>query len=290
MKKEHLTEALNKVTSKHLKYRIPRFLKNYPRRKKVANLKQQNNNSKEVMGKAFWGEDFNLYLPETVSSAIYTCAYFEENLTRSFIELLKPGNIFIDIGAHIGYFSKLASHIVGEQGKVFSFEPTQSTFSILSTNIKHNKNITAINKAVFSSNQQLKFNDYGPRFSAMNSFTKGRFENEEGIEYKSIKVEAIKLDDFVTQQNITPNFIKIDAESAEYDILLGMKKIMTDARPIITIEVGDFAIDNIKTSKEIIAFVLDHGYEAFQFDEQLRPHELKDHYDYQNIILIPKKR
>ena len=71
------------------------------------------------------------------------------------IELLNPGDVFIDIGALIGYFSRLASKIVGEKGKVYSFEPTHSTYSLLQSNTKHAENIQTINKAVFSIKKEL---------------------------------------------------------------------------------------------------------------------------------------
>ena len=205
------------------------------------------------------------------------------------IELLNPGDVFIDIGAHIGYFSRLASKIVGEKGKVYSFEPTHSTYSLLQSNTKHEENIQTINKAVFSINKELEFNDYGPLYSAMNSFTDGRFDLKDNIPFKKIKVNAIQLDEFVATNNITPKLIKIDAESAEYDILQGMQNIMTIIKPVITVEVGDFGIKGIKTSKELIEYVIKYEYEPYVFDGKLVKHNLQDRYSYQNIILIPNK-
>ena len=142
---------------------------------------------------------------------------------------------------------------------------------------------------MFSINKELEFNDYGPLYSAMNSFTDGRFDLKDNIPFKKIKVNAIQLDEFVTTNNITPNFIKIDAESAEYDILQGMQNIMTIIKPVITVEVGDFGIKGIKTSKELIEYVIKYEYEPYVFDGKLVKHNLQDRYSYQNIILIPNK-
>jgi FkbM family methyltransferase len=289
MNKKRLLKNLEKVVSMKLQYRVPRFFKNYRKRLKVSKLKQ-NKESKDVpvIGKSFFEANLNLILPETVSSLIYTCGCYEEKLTRAFIELINPGDVFIDIGAHIGYFSRLASEVVGLNGKVYSFEPTASTYKLLESNTLSVKNIKSINKAVFSENKEIEFNDYGPRYSAMNSFTAGRFDKEAERGFTKLKVKAIKLDDFTFKNNIKPNFIKIDAESAEYDILQGMQKIMKTDKPIITVEVGDFGIRNIKTSKELIEYVMSFGYKPYLFDRKLIEHELREKYSYQNIILIPR--
>jgi len=51
------------------------------------------------------------------------------------IEIMKPGMVFFDVGAHYGYYSLLGSELVGEKGVVYSFEPIKSTFNILKNNI-----------------------------------------------------------------------------------------------------------------------------------------------------------
>tara|TARA_B110001452_G_scaffold157073_1_gene130721 strand:- start:2458 stop:3282 length:825 start_codon:yes stop_codon:yes gene_type:complete len=271
-----------------LQHRAPRFFKNYKKRLKVSKLKlNKDAEDVPVIGESFFETKLNLIIPETVSSSIYTCGYFEEKLTRAFIKLISPGDVLIDIGAHIGYFSLLASELVGSNGMVYSFEPTASTYKLLESNTFRVKNIKTINKAVFSENKEIEFNDYGPRYSAMNSFTEGRFDENADRAFTKLEVKAIKLDDFVAKNNIKPNFIKIDAESAEYDILKGMQKIMTIDKPIITVEVGDFGIRNIKTSKELIEYAMSFGYKPYLFDRKLIEHKPRGLYSYQNIILIP---
>ena len=151
---------LDKKISKNLFIRIPRFLLNYPKRLRVRKIKKKTDETEQGCVKVFWGGKMQVILPETVSSALYTCDYFEEELTKAIINLLKEGDVFIDIGAHIGYFTLLASHITGDKGKVIAFEPTQSTFEILIRNTTKNHNITCFNNAVFSSEQNLLFNDF----------------------------------------------------------------------------------------------------------------------------------
>ena len=68
-----------------------------------------------------------------------------------------------------------------------------------------------------------------------------------------------------------------------------MQNIMTIIKPVITVEVGDFGIKGIKTSKELIEYVIKYEYEPYVFDGKLVKHNLQDRYSYQNIILIPNK-
>jgi len=63
---------------------------------------------------------------------------YEEETTKLFTEILKEGMTVLDIGANIGYFSLIASRLVGDKGKVFAFEPYHETFSLLQKNIEAN--------------------------------------------------------------------------------------------------------------------------------------------------------
>jgi len=71
-------------------------------------------------------------------------------------EYLKPGMTVLDIGANIGYYTKLFSKSVGSTGKVFAFEPDDTNFRHLKENTKGLGNVTTINKAVGEKSQQVK--------------------------------------------------------------------------------------------------------------------------------------
>ena len=83
----------------------------------------------------FWGGKMVVVLPEMMSMAIYRYGFLEYDLSRAFVDYLKPGMKFFDVGADFGYFSCLASHLVGAAGQVHSFEPdAQARFEILGEN------------------------------------------------------------------------------------------------------------------------------------------------------------
>ena len=116
------------------------------------------------------------YLPECGS--IYKNGYFEANLVNLFVNLLEDGDIFFDVGAHVGYYSMLASSLIGERGRVVSFEPTPRTFGLLIENARSKKNIAIHNLAVLDEEREVKFYDYGPVFAALNSTTRSKRTRE----------------------------------------------------------------------------------------------------------------
>lgn len=120
--------------------------------------------------------------------------------TEIFKGLVKPGMTVVDIGANIGYYSLLASRLVGESGKVYAFEPFENTFEILKRNIAVNglHNILPTRKAILDKVgiMRLYFSRYTP---ACNSVTgKGKFVfvpcTTLDQELKGYKVDLIKMD------------------------------------------------------------------------------------------------
>lgn len=239
----------------------------------------------------FWNDTMSVVLPEAVSMHIYRYGFFEEGLTRIFLEYLKSGMIFLDVGAHFGYFTLLGSYLVGKAGQVHSFEPTPSTFKVLKRNVSGKTNIFLNNLAVFSEKKDISLNDYGVTYSAFNSIYGARLPQNviRKLRAKTHNVEAISIDEYVNKKRIKPNFIKIDAESAEYDILIGMEKTMAKCYPIITIEVGDLGVDEVHKSVEIVSFLIDRGYKSLEFKNgKIVEHEIRHaSYKYENLLFIP---
>ena len=105
--------------------------------------------------KVFFGDSLQVWLPDLVSSELYRYGFFEAELSGAIMNLLKPGSCFIDIGAHVGYFSLMASHLVGCEGKVVSFEPTPRTRKVLELNVECRKNVVVEPCAVWSREKKM---------------------------------------------------------------------------------------------------------------------------------------
>ncbi len=246
----------------------------------------------KIRAKTFWNDEMFVIVPEGVSLHIYHYGFFEEGLTKMMLEHLKPGMTFFDVGAHFGYYTLLGSSLFSDSGKVHAFEPTPSTFEILKSNTLKKSNVILNNLAVASKRKTLVINDYGIRYSAFNSVYNARLPQNiiSKLSAKKYKIQAISIDEYVEENKITPDFIKIDAESFEYEILLGMKNTIDNFHPLITIEAGDMNVEGVPTCKELIEFLINKGYKPYEFkDGKSLPHALKDTYTYENLLFLPKE-
>jgi FkbM family methyltransferase len=245
-----------------------------------------------VKARTFWGGEMTVIIPEVVSLNLYRYGFFEEGLTKMVLEYLKLGMTFFDVGAHFGYYTLLASFIVGKNGKIHAFEPTPSTFDILKGNASKIPKVAINNLAVASKRDKLLINDYGIRYSAYNSVYNARLSKNtiSKLDLKRYEIQTISIDEYVEENKIKPDFIKIDAESSEYEILLGMKLTIEKFHPIITVEVGDYEVEGVPTCKKLIEFLIDKGYKPYEYKEgKILPHAPRNNYSYENILFLPKE-
>lgn len=239
----------------------------------------------------FWGDRMEVFLPEPVSLELFRFGYFDRGLTSILLRYLRPGDVFFDVGAHFGYFSLLASSLVGPEGRVLAFEPTPSTFGVLERNLLRHPNASAFRIALHAQRGRASFSDFGVRYSAYNSLFAPRLDERNRRRARAIRhvVETWAVDDFVADRGVVPDFVKIDAESAEYAVLRGMRHTVERRRPLISLEVGDFDLPNAPSSRTTIEFLLERGYEALEFrGGQIVPHSPRDRYDYTNLFFIPR--
>jgi FkbM family methyltransferase len=238
----------------------------------------------KVNYKTLWGDKMSFYLPE--GNAIYYYGFFEANLTNFLLNYIKEGDVVFDVGAHVGYYTMLNSSLVGENGQVHSFEPTPRTFQTLKDNTSSKKNTAVNNNAVLDKETEIEFVDYGPKYSAFNSFQK-RTSDEMSFLSKpeKIKVKTVSLDKYCQEKNITPDFIKIDAEGAEYLILEAMVDILKNKKPIVTIEVAGEEEWQENCTKSI-NFLQNNGYIAYEIDLNgyVKLHTQQDKYLYDNLL------
>lgn len=155
----------------------------------------------------------------------------EETTTNLFKRIVRKGDVVIDLGANIGYFTLLAARLVGQQGIVFAFEPEPKNYSYLIKNIELNnyKQATAFQKAVSDKNGKIKLFICGydsghhtiNRPNGIDAYREGR----KG-ETKEIEIDAVSLNDFLGEKERKIDVIKMDVEGAEMLALLGMDKIL----------------------------------------------------------------
>jgi len=144
---------------------------------------------------------------------------WEPNLTRFLERRLKPGDLVIDVGANIGYFSLLAARIVGPLGRIVAVEASPRTFRALSDNIARNgaTNIRAINMAASGASGTVNIYSGEDYNSGLTSIVERKGSVVEG------SVAAAPLGELVTPDELQrAKVIKIDVEGAEADVLAGV--------------------------------------------------------------------
>jgi FkbM family methyltransferase len=265
--------------------RLPQWL-DWRLTKKIAKWSGQ---PRKRETKLFWGQAMTIVYPEYVSSKIGRYGYFEVDMTSMFIDVLRPGMRIYDVGSHFGYFSMLASEIVGDTGHVFAFEPTAETFRVLQENAARRDNITCNNMAAFRETGQITFLDQGLDDSSLNFIVNDEADVDAELQHRNvnlIRVPAVKLDEFADEHG-DPDFVKIDAEGAEGPILEGMNQIIQRCHPGISLEMGDQVCEKTgsKPCRENVEFLLDHGYEVYDYRD-CRParHEVMSSYSYDNLF------
>jgi FkbM family methyltransferase len=183
----------------------------------------------------------------------FIIGFYEPALTSLVRENLKKDMVFYDLGAHWGYFTLLASVAVGTGGKVYSFEPMQKNYARLKENINVNKLdiVESYKIAASDKNGVVRFSDSEDSFA--NSYmTKISISNH-------LLVETIKLDTFIYENNhMPPNFIKIDVEGAEFDVLKGAQKTINEFMP--TISLSTHEIHNPGVDLQCISFLEQMNY------------------------------
>lgn len=157
----------------------------------------------------------------------------EARMQEALSQHLRPGMTFFDLGANIGLFTLLAARLVGEKGKVFSFEPDQENASRLHHNIARNgfTNVTVVEAGVWATTGELNFIP-GPSSSPDRAW--GKFVRESNGT-GGVATPCVSLDDFVRDAP-APDGIKCDVEGAELEALRGAQKLLQKRHPWIVCE------------------------------------------------------
>jgi FkbM family methyltransferase len=153
-----------------------------------------------------------------ITQSILTEGIWEASDTHWFVKAVRPGDVVVDAGANIGYYTILASRLVGPTGRVYAFEPDPTAFEILRRNVRLNgaDNVVAEQKALSNANTTLEL------FIASDNKGDDRIYQPKGEQRPSIKVPAVRMDDYLRGKVEHVDMVKIDTQGAEAVIIEGM--------------------------------------------------------------------
>ena len=153
----------------------------------------------------------------------------ELRLAQFLIKNLKEGDNFLDIGGHFGYFTLLASKLLGPNGQVICVEASAEMYKILNHNTQAHSNIQINHLAASDKKEVIEFHEFPIYYSEYNSLDIEQYKNESWFKTnppKKISVNAIPLDELLFEKHFDPKIIKIDVEGAEEKVINGLKNTL----------------------------------------------------------------
>jgi len=217
---------------------------------------------------------------------------FEPLETKVLENNIKKGDVVLDLGANIGVHTLLLAKLVGENGRIYAFEPDPGNFKLLKKNINANKyrNIITIQKAITDVNDIIKFYQ-------MKEYPAGNKIHDASNKLRFIEVESITLDSFFEELEPKIDFIKMDIEGAEVRALKGMKniiknnkdiKIIAEFCPILLKACGSGVKEYFKMLKEFKIYNLNEKENKLEVLNKSKIHTNEEEKGFTNFLLIKK--
>jgi FkbM family methyltransferase len=170
---------------------------------------------------------------------------FAPDVQNSLVGHVHPGGAVVDIGANAGFFTLLASRLVGPKGRVFAFEPSREALGFLYRHLELNRaaNVTVVEAAVSDR-------------TGMGLFLEGRDHSTGRLASTgTFEVRTTTLDDVAAASGFEPSVLKIDVEGGERAVLAGAAEVLARARPTVVL-----AVHGLERLEQCSALLSEHGY------------------------------
>jgi len=190
---------------------------------------------------------------DIVGRSLRTYGEYSEGEVSLFSQILRPGDLALDVGANIGSLTIPMAHMVGREGRVFAFEPQHALAQLVAANSAiNNVNVKVFNVAMGATKSMVSIPDFE---SYSLQYNYGRVEVGEAG-HKNSMVSQLCLDDVSFPGPI--RFAKIDVEGMEMDVLRGASALISRDLPILFVE-------NDRKDKAITLWqaIKDLGYSPF---------------------------
>jgi FkbM family methyltransferase len=242
------------------------------------------------------GRKLNVKFRDWGDDMIYFLGTYETFCTDVVRNHINQGDVCLDVGANIGWYSTLFQKICGSEGEVHSFEPVPQTFAELKTNVALNDSDTK----VYLNNFGLGDEEKELEIHLFSDLPSGHASLAAQSDHKSIAIPVkIKtLDSYLIENQIKQvDFIKVDVEGAELMFLKGAKKIFQQQKPpIIFMEMAlATSVQFGYKPNDLIKFIKSQAdYDFFALDEKdeklVRIEGFSDEQIGANVLCIPREK
>lgn len=227
-----------------------------------------------VQGKTASGQRVHCRLPDLIQMYIALFGRWEPDLTSMIAQRLQPGDVCIDVGANIGYYTLLSSAEVGANGIVVAIDALPSNFAELQRNLSNNagtENVRAINRAV--SDQAGVLEVYaGPEHNAGLATTAPGNRHELRRE---ATIPAAPLDELLMEEEMhRARVLKIDVEGAEASVIAGLGRFLENCNPELEIFLElspGWWDDQSLTPEQVLAPLRQAGFNTYLMDNNYWP-------------------
>ncbi|MGO9343612.1 MAG: FkbM family methyltransferase [Acidimicrobiales bacterium] len=217
---------------------------------------------------------------------------YEPHLTAVFNKFCKPGMTVVDVGANIGYYSMLASGLVGPEGKVIAIEPNSENCRLLlsTMRLQERANISLLPVAC---DQQTGWAYYSSHIGSNGSLV----DDGDLLSSPGTVVPTFRLDDLVDEP---VGLLKLDVEGAEARVVAGAHELIERHRPVITTELSEAMLEEVSgtTPSEYLSYFHQLGYSLAVLDRSSgkpRPYptvrdlllDWQEHYQIEDLLLTP---
>ncbi len=216
---------------------------------------------------------------------------FEGDERDFMLRFLRPGDVYVDIGANVGLFTLIAARAVGPKGRVIAFEPVSKTNQRLCENIGLNKfaNVQVEKCAMSDSTGKFSIMVAEDEMDAFNSFARPY----KGEHYAEESVSTTSWDEYAGSHSLEGRvtFMKIDVEGWETKVLQGGRgQLSRDDAPVLQVEFTDDAAKAAGSScRENYRLMESMGYRLYIYDraaKKLKPDAIREEYPYLNLYAV----
>lgn len=210
-----------------------------------------------LVKKSLLGTPYAMFVPTNdVHGLVMTEHAADDGLWDLFLSSLAPGDIVLDIGAHIGLFSLWAS---AKGARVCSFEPAPiNLYCLHKTNaLNPGLALMIVPKAVSDHSSTVEFTPDGPY---------GHITNSDRANMPRVAVETVSVDEWIEELGLSGvKFVKIDVEGHEIPVLRGMRRLLSTAKPMLLCESNGHTLHlEGLTPSDLRREIQELGYESFR--------------------------
>ncbi|HET9387960.1 MAG TPA: FkbM family methyltransferase, partial [Gemmatimonadales bacterium] len=228
-----------------------------------------------------------------LSRVLFLTGNFEPNELMWLTQTLTEGMTMLDIGAHVGMYSLIASKLVGDSGVVVAMEPSTREFQQLSVHMALNdlRNVRCVHAAASDASGEATLKVASEWNSGHNTF--GEFFVDSVEKTGEERVRTRTVDEVVIDQQLQRvDVIKIDVEGHEVKVLAGAAETLARFRPTLLIEVFEETLRRQGASATaVLAFLERQGYRLQEFSDttgELVPLQRSLGNESRNLVALPE--